>query len=216
APEKITAIPLAIDTSHFRPSTSQSTKKITPYVLFVGTWDARKNIKLLIDAFLQIADQIPHKLIIAGKPAHKEDGSHEYAQQSEYTKRIEFREQVDYNDLPGLYSNADLFVFPSAYEGWGFPPQEAMACGTPVVVSNGGSLPEVVGDAGIVIPFSEQDVHARMHDKDFTRRLAQEMLSILTSPEKQQAMIAKGLVQASKQSWQSVVDQTIAVYKNLL
>jgi glycosyltransferase involved in cell wall biosynthesis len=212
--DKITVIPLAIDTNHFKPTENKPTNN--PYILFVGTWDARKNIKLLIDAFSSIADQIPHKLIIAGKPAHKDDGSRDHAASSSYASRIEFKENVPYSELPGLYANADLFIFPSAYEGWGFPPQEAMACGTPVIVSDGGSLPEVVSDAGIVVPFLEKEVHARMHDKDFTRRLAQEMLSVLTSPEKQQAMITKGLAQASRQTWQDVAEQTIAVYKQVV
>ena len=210
--EKITVTTLAVDTTHFIP---QGEKNTDPYILFVGTWDNRKNIQTLLRSFELVADRIPHRLVIAGKPAHKQDTSRSYAHASLYGNRIEFREHVPYAELPALYSNADVFVWPSIYEGWGFPPQEAMACGTPVIVSNGGSLPEVVGDAGIVVPFSTDILEDRLHDEEFTRNLSQQILNLVTDEQKRKDFITRGLIQAKKVSWHDVAEKTHAVYKAL-
>lgn len=210
--DKITVTPLAIDTTHF---TIQNQPK-EQTILFIGTWDERKNIKSLIAAFNQIANQIPHTLTIAGKPAHKDDGSRAFATHSSVAERIIFKENVPYEELPALYASADLFVFPSAYEGWGFPPQEAMACGTPVIVSDGGSLPEVVGDAGVIVPFSASTIQERMNDQDFIHRLSQEMLAVLTDKERQSSMIASGITQATKHTWHNIADRTIDVYNQVI
>ena len=211
---KITVTPLAVDTQHFKPSTTQLAPS-TPYILFVGTWDERKNIQTLIRAFELIADQIPHTLMIAGKPAHKQDNSQQYASASRYSNRIEFRKNIPYAELPALYANADIFVWPSIYEGWGFPPQEAMACGTPVIVSNGGSLPEVVGDAGIVVPFSTDTLQSRLHDQNFTENLAKQMAELLNNEDKKNMLIQKGFPQATKTTWKDVAEKTVAVYTSL-
>lgn len=210
--EKITVTPLAVDTGHFSPRGEKSSK---PYILFVGTRDARKNVPTLIRAFSAIAHTIPHRLVIAGRTADKEDASKQVAAMSGVADRIEFREYVPYEELPALYSGADLFVWPSVYEGWGFPPQEAMACGTPVIVSNGGSLSEVVGDAGIVIPFYEEDLHARMEDTEFTQALSEQMLEVLQNTSVQQRLREQGLIQAKKFSWQDLAASTWDVYTKL-
>ena len=214
--EKIIVTTLAIDASHFKPMANYpSTDTAGKYILFVGTWDERKNIKTLIRAFELIAGQIPHQLIVAGRPAHKDDGARVFAQKSKYADRIVFREHVPYADLPSLYSNADIFVWPSIYEGWGFPPQEAMACGTPVIVSNGGSLPEVVGDAGAIVPFSSNDLHERMYDGDFTQRLSREMLNLIGNEAAKQRFCDAGVVQATKTTWAQITEKTVATYKEI-
>ncbi len=210
---KITVTTLAVDATHFKPSPMTGTD---PYILFVGTWDERKNITTLIRAFELIADKIPHMLIIAGKPAHKQDASQAYAQASVYADRIKFRENVPYDELPTLYSNADIFVWPSIYEGWGFPPQEAMACGTPVIVSNGGSLPEVVGDAGMIVPFSTDTLHDRLHDQDFTNNLAKHMAELIGDEGKKTMLAQKGLAQAMRTTWKDVAEKTTALYTSLI
>lgn len=211
--EKITVTPLAINSEHFYPREKKHQE--TPYILFVGTKDQRKNISSLVYAFARIAKDIPHKLLIVGRPAKKQDSSQVLAKQMGLENRIEFREDVSYEELPEIYSQADLFVWPSAYEGWGFPPQEAMACGTPVIVSNGAPLPEVVGDAGRIVPFSFGSIQDRMRDEAFIERLADQMRHVLADESLRKDMIAKGIEQAKKFSWQKVAEDTWNVYKRI-
>lgn len=200
--ERITATPLAVDLEHFKPVGSKAAQS---YILFVGTRDARKNISSLIRAFTQIADKIPHQLIIAGRPAKKQDDSKEVVEQLHLEDRIEFREDITYAQLPALYSHADIFVWPSLYEGWGFPPQEAMACGTPVIVSDGTPLPEVVGDSGVIVPLGH----------DFTEHLAYEMLALIQDEPRKADLIARGLARVQQFSWEDVARKTYDVYKKV-
>ena len=111
---------------------------------------------------------------------------------------------VDQQELPFWYSAADLLVYPSSYEGFGMPPLEAMASGTPVITSNRSSLPEVVGDAGITVePRNEA-------------ALADAMDRVLQSPERRDAMRARGLVQARRFSWQSAAETCLNAYQSVL
>ena len=206
SPERITVTPLAVDTNHFHPSTPAGRSGQDPYILFVGTRDARKNISSLIRAFARIAKDIPHKLVIVGKPAKKQDDSLQIARESGLSDRIDFREDVSYAQLPDLYRNADIFVWPSIYEGWGFPPQEAMACGTPVIVSDGGPLPEVVGDAGVIV---------ELQGDGFIERLSQEILSLIGDDSRKQELIQRGLQRVAQYSWKSVAEKTWEVYSKV-
>ncbi len=214
-PRKITVTPLAVDTGHFRPG-PYSSRTEQPYILFVGTLEPRKNVPLLVRAFARAASRIPHQLIIAGRPdADYENIRREITAQGA-GERVELKQFVSYNDLPGLYAGADLFVWPSIYEGWGFPPQEAMACGTPVLVSDGGALPEVVGPAGEIVKFTTRDLRARAHDGAFEQQLARQMPAILASEDKRERMIQTGLKQVRKFSWKKVAQTTTQVYRQVL
>lgn len=222
-PSKITITHLGIDHAHFAPAASgdvdriRSTHGITaPYILFVGTRDARKNVSGLIEAFAKIQKDIPHHLVIAGRLGDKQDSTARTIATTGTADRVHVLGKVDYADLPALYTGADLFVWPSVYEGWGFPPIEAMACGTPVISSDGGSLSEAVGDAGIVVPYAEVDIAKRLRDDDFIQRLAHEMLRVLGDSQAQQILQEKGLAHSRKFSWDSLVDQTIGVYDQVL
>lgn len=210
ADSKITVTPLAVDLEHFAPQEKSVSAK--PYILFVGTKDRRKNIASLIRAFGIIADKIPHRLLIVGKKAHKEDNSKQTVVSCKLQDRVEFREDVSYEELPALYSQADIFVWPSVYEGWGFPPQEAMACGTPVIVSDGGPLPEVVGDAGIIVPFSKNKLTERMDDETFIENLAHEMFALISDEQKKSELIVKGLERVQQFSWKNVAQKTHEAY----
>ncbi len=211
AGDKITVTPLAVDTAHFRPSNKIS-RDAAPYILFVGTKDRRKNVSSLIRAFAAIADKVPHQLLIVGKQAHKQDASMQTVVNYKLQDRVEFRENVLYEELPTLYSQADIFVWPSVYEGWGFPPQEAMACGTPVIVSNGGPLSEVVGDAGIIVPFQKSHLADRMNDEGFIENLAHEMLALISDEQKKSDLIRRGLERVQKFSWEDVARKTHEAY----
>lgn len=223
--EKITVTPLAADTKRYRPDISADEKMRVkaklrlkgPYILFVATRDERKNVGSLLRAFATIAAHIPHDLVIAGKPALKNDNSEQVATHFNRTirEKIHFLDFVDYNDLPALYAGADLFVWPSVYEGWGFPPQEAMAAGVPVIVSDGGPLPEVVGQAGEIVKFTTEDLAERTRDQRFITALSERMGEVLHDAPKRAQMRAAGLVQAQKFSWDDVARTTLEVYKKV-
>jgi glycosyltransferase involved in cell wall biosynthesis len=103
--------------------------------------------------------------------------------------------------LAALYNSVDILLFPSLYEGFGWPPLEAMACGTPVVASNAASLPEVIGDAGLMCPPQDHE------------GLAQAMYALLTDTDLRQSVIERGLTRASLFAWERVARQTLAVYE---
>ncbi|MBI3255372.1 MAG: glycosyltransferase family 4 protein [Candidatus Andersenbacteria bacterium] len=223
--EKITVTPLAADTARYRPDIGPEEKiqvkaKLRlkgPYILCLTTRDERKNVGSLIRAFAKVAPYISHDLVIAGKPALKHDASTVIAARlaPAVRDRVRFLDFVDYNDLPALYAGADLFVWPSVYEGWGFPPQEAMASGVPVIVSDGGSLPEVVGEAGEIVKFTTDDLAGRTHDDDFIAALAKNIGVVLHDAPKRARMRAAGLAQAKKFTWDDVARKTLEVYKKV-
>ncbi len=127
-----------------------------PYILFVGTIQPRKNLVRLVQAFDEIAKENPTiHLVMAGKMGWMTSEIENAVGQSSFTERIHLPGHVDDEDLPALYSAADVITLPSLYEGFGLPALEAMACGVPVVVSNRGSLPEVTGDASILVEPTE-------------------------------------------------------------
>lgn len=214
SPEKITVTPLAVDTQRFKPLPNQTITQ--PYILFVGTRDNRKNVAALVRAFAQIADQIPHQLWITGGHALKQDRAVEVAHAFRLENRVRFLDFVKDAELPALYAHAALFVYPSVYEGWGFPPQEAMASGTPVIVSDGGALPEVVGDAGEIVSFTVSNLADRTRDHDFEKKLAQTMLVVLMNPGKQTHMRQAGLNRVRDFTWQRVAEITRRVYSEVV
>lgn len=222
--DKITVTPLAVDRGHFHPITDEICRTDIKkryrlphsYILFLGVRDRRKNVPSLIRAYTAIAAHVPHDLIVAGQPARVPDASLSIATALGLKNRVHFVKDVSYHDLPALYSCADLFVFPSIYEGWGFPPQEAMACGVPVIVSNGGALPEVVGEAGEVVSFSTNDLEARTHDQKFEQQLAACMAAVLHDKERQRHMRERGLVRVQQFSWDDVAAKTMEIYRHVI
>ena len=219
-PEKVTVTALGVRTEEFRydpltPVPSPRLGRGEPYLLFVGTRDKRKNVPLLIRAFARIEHEIPHRLVIAGRPALKQDEDKRQARELGLTDRVTCLDFVPESDLPALYAGADAFVYPSVYEGFGLPPLEAMAAGTPVIVSDGGALPEVVGTAGEIVPFSEDDSRARTRDDEFEKALADRILQVLEDETRQETMRAAGLERVKEFTWQGCAEKTFEVYKNL-
>lgn len=176
----------------------------SPYLLAVGTLQPRKNYEMLIRAFAPVAAAYPHNLAIAGGKGWMEDTMMAEAARLGIGDRVRFLGFVADQDLPALYSAATLFVFPSIYEGFGLPVLEAMTCGTPVVVSDSSSLPEVVGEAGLLLPATDQDAWT------------ESMKSLLADPAAQAALAQKGLKQASAFSWQHAANQLLGIYATLL
>ncbi|MGH7929952.1 MAG: glycosyltransferase family 4 protein, partial [Candidatus Binatia bacterium] len=115
------------------------------YILFLGAHEPRKNIPGLIEAFGQVASRLPHGLVIAGEAGWYEEVIQEAIHKSGVAERIFLIGKVGEEDKAAMYSGADVFVYPSFYEGFGFPPLEALACGTPIITSFNASLPEIVG-----------------------------------------------------------------------
>jgi len=170
------------------------------YVLFVGTLEPRKNVPLLVRAFSSVAQEIPDvSLVIAGRKGWKWEDIFAAAKSSPVTERIMFRDYVRPEDLPALYQSAELFVYPSLYEGFGIPPLEAMACGAPVITSNVSSLPEVTGDAALLV--DPRNEHA-LRDK---------MLQVLNDVNLQKTLKEKGKVQAGKFSWRSFARRVLDI-----
>ncbi len=174
---------------------------VRPYILSVGTIQPRKNYLRLIRALALLTDRPPLSLVIAGKPGWLYDEVLEEA--ARIPDRVQLLGFVEESDLPALYRGAALFVFPSLYEGFGLPVLEAMACNVPVVCSNRSSLPEVAGQAAILVdPESEQE-------------LAQAMRRVLEEEPLRREMVRRGQERAARFTWQRAASQLLAVFETL-
>jgi glycosyltransferase involved in cell wall biosynthesis len=172
------------------------------YVLFVGNLEPKKNIAGLIRAFhhLKAGGGIAHRLVIAGRRGWKCGDVFTQVRELGLAGEVDFAGFVPLRGLAALYSAADAFVFPSLYEGFGLPVLEAMACGTPVVASDRGALPEVVGDAGLLVdPRRPEDIARALRD-------------VLSGAELRRTMIEKGLKRAGVYSWRKAAGETENVY----
>jgi glycosyltransferase involved in cell wall biosynthesis len=208
--DKIRVIPLAAN-ENFRKLDENETSKIKskyninfPFILYVGTLEPRKNIPNLLNAYYKLKKQgINHKLVIAGGKGWKYKEIFETIEKLNLQNEVIFTGYVPDEDLPGFYNAADLFVYPSLYEGFGLPPLEAMQCGTPVITSNTSSLPEVVGAAGITV---------NPYDVD---ELANKMYEVLTNEDLRKEMSKKGLERAKLFSWKKCAEEHLKVYEEV-
>jgi glycosyltransferase involved in cell wall biosynthesis len=168
AEDKICVVPYGIDSSMRREDRAdelQNTRQRygikQPFILTVSALEARKNIVGLVRAFAQGKSKYrwPHALVLAGSPGYGYEDILSAVRAEKIEESVAVTGYVRDEDLPALYTLADAFIYPSFYEGFGFPPLEAMKCGCPVIVSRTTSLPEVVGDAGIFInPYQPEDI----------------------------------------------------------
>jgi glycosyltransferase involved in cell wall biosynthesis len=172
------------------------------FVLFVGTLEPRKNVTHLVEAYARLAERPP--LVLVGGKGWFYGEIFGRVEALELTDEVHFAGFVPAEDLPLWYNAADLFVYPSVYEGFGLPPLEAMACGTAVITSTASSLPEVVGNAGKLV------------DPTDTDGLATAMEQVLGDKELQEQMQAAGLVQAGGFSWEKAARQTVDSYRQAL
>lgn len=210
--EKIEVIYEGVD-ENFRPvKTPESLKEIKhkynlpeKFILFVGTIEPRKNIKRLIEAFYDLTKnrKMEHSLVIAGGKGWHYDDVFNTVEKLKLGKKIIFTDYVRGSELPLLYNAADLFVYPSLYEGFGLPPLEAMACGVPVVTSNTSSLPEVVGDAAVLV------------DPADVQTMAEAIKQTLEDKNLREKMIKQGFIQAKKFSWEATAIKTLNVYERV-
>ncbi|MBI4607400.1 MAG: glycosyltransferase family 4 protein [Candidatus Rokubacteria bacterium] len=191
---RIHVVPVGYDVRRFHPEVDPEPLRrrlgLGRYILYVGNLLPHKNLARLIAAFSRLGASIPHRLVIAGrKDPRYFPGLSAVAERLGIGQRVVFLDYMDDQELPALYAGADVFVFPSLYEGFGLPPLEAMACGTPVVTSNVSALPEVVGNAALLV--DPLDVEA----------LAQALAEVLENPARHDRLRALGLRQVYSFTW---------------
>lgn len=174
------------------------------FVLYVGTIEPRKNLTTLLDAYRLFTDREPGcGLVIAGKKGWRCSTFFRRLQELGLEGQVIFAGFVPDEDLAALYSAADLFAFPSLYEGFGLPILEAMACGTPVLCSGTSSLPEVAGDAAILL--DPHDISAWV----------EAMVRLVRDDALRTGLRARGLARAARFSWEACARATLEVYRSL-
>lgn len=172
------------------------------FILTLGNLHPRKNLGRLIAAYasLRQAGRIRHQLVIAGQVGWQASPIFQQVRYLGLEGEVLFPGYIPQQDLPALYSDCDLFVFPSLYEGFGLPPLEAMACGAPVVSSRAASLPEVLGEAALFFdPYNEEDI-ARVIER------------ALTPSELAAQLRARGVKHVQSFSWTKTAEKTLRVY----
>jgi glycosyltransferase involved in cell wall biosynthesis len=173
------------------------------YILHVGAPHKRKNLMTLVRAFglLKKNPSVPHALVLVGPRGWDDASIRREADEARLGDEVVFTGFVAEEDLPGVYAGADVLVFPSLYEGFGYPPLEAMACGTPVVVSNVSSLPEVVGDAALLVPPGDAGA------------IAGAILRVLMSPELAAKLRQAGRLRVRQYSMERMAREYLDVYE---
>jgi alpha-1,3-rhamnosyl/mannosyltransferase len=209
-PERVAVTPLAAD-ERFRPIADVTTLEAVRrkyglpeyFVLYLGSNKPHKNLGRLVEAWAQFRNSKfeIRSLVVAGHWDSRYPQAQQKATELGLGEAVRFLGDVSEADLPALYNLATVFAFPSLYEGFGLPPLEAMACGTPVVCANTSSLPEVVGDAALL--FDPLDVPA----------LAAALAQALSDADLRTALHARGLARARLFSWERTARETLAVYR---
>jgi alpha-1,3-rhamnosyl/mannosyltransferase len=202
-------VPLAPDARFVPPSRSavdavrQKYQLPAEYVLYLGSNKPHKNLTMLVRGLAQAqVAKSKSALVIAGPWDARYPEARAIAEES--SARIYFVGAVEDADLPALYAGATLFVFPSLYEGFGLPPLEAMACGTPVVCSNTSSLPEVVGEAALTV-----------NPRDATE-IANAITHVLDDAGLRDRLRERGLARAAQFSWEHTARETLQVYRDVI
>ncbi len=204
--ERISVVYPGIDRDQFKPDGIASSRPNSrPYILCVAGSDPTKNVEALLDAFAQLPCELreAHDVMLVGDLRRRQDVRDRVGQLG-IVAQTKFANVVNDAQLVSLYQHARAFVFPSRYEGFGFPVLEAMACGCPVITSNISSLPEVVGDAALLADPSDSNGIARhleqvLADEGLRRRLRE-----------------KGLIRAAQFSWERTARETLRVYARVM
>ena len=176
-----------------------------PYVAYIGSLTRRKNLAVLVRAFDEVRRAVPGaKLVLAGRPGLGADEIHRAVDACGLGDAVVFTGYVSDASARALLRGADVFAFPSIYEGFGIPPLEAMAQGTPVVTCPAGAVEEVVGDAAV------------LSDPDDPSRLAHDLVRVLTDPDLARELRARGARRVEAFSWERMAAETAAVYRGVL
>lgn len=211
--DRIYVVPEAVDHSMFRPMSAPASFREKyglsdefRYILYVGSEQPRKNFLTLLQAFGRLQERVEKvRLVKVGQPEvrRERDKALKLMQRLGIEESVAFCGHVG-ADLPLFYNACDTFVFPSLYEGFGLPPLEAMACGTPVICSNSTSLPEVVGDAALLFDPTDEDA------------LVDRMERMLLDAELRQEYRQRGLDNAQRFRWDVVATRTAEVYREVV
>jgi glycosyltransferase involved in cell wall biosynthesis len=202
--DRVHVIPYGVD-ARFSPDGPKGLTGVpSPYILFVGTVEPRKNLLKLVEAFRQVP-QTNVSLVIAGKRGWNSEAVYEAAAAPAIRDRVHFTGYVSDSDLPALVRGARLFVYPSLYEGFGFPPLEAMASGVPAIISPGSAPEELFSSAAMVV------------DPANTASLASAIRDVLEeSPDESYARVERGFELARRFSWAAMGTALVACYRELV
>jgi glycosyltransferase involved in cell wall biosynthesis len=211
-PGRVTAVHSGVDFDIYKPASEEdiaTTRRDLgiegPYFLFVGGLEPRKNLRMLLRAFDRLDSEIRPTLVLAGAPVHWIPGGPEIMSSAlrslpeEVQRKVILPGYVTNKQKVALYTGAEALVYPSVYEGFGFPVLEAMACGTPVLTSDTSSLPEVAGDAAILV------------DPYETSSIMEGMQHLLTDEPLRARLREAGLQRAKQFSWEETARQTAKV-----
>jgi glycosyltransferase involved in cell wall biosynthesis len=210
--EKIAVIYLAAGEAFDEKCSSESIAQIKrkytikkPYFLAVGSIEPRKNLTSALIAFKALREtrKIDNQFVIAGGKGWKNEAFYRLLKKLSIDANLVMTGYVPEEDLPALYQGAEVFVYPSVYEGFGLPVLEAMASGTPVITSNTSSLPEVAGDAALLVnPMEVFEIYEAME-------------ALVGSPSLRKELKAKGFKQSEKFTWEETAWKTLEVYQNV-
>jgi len=187
--------------SDSREATAVKDKYILParFALFLGTLEPRKNITSIIQGLSQLETKIP--LVIAGRKGWKYKEIFEAAKNSK--QQVKFLDYVDAEDKSALYSLAEILIWPSYYEGFGLPPLEAQACGTPVIVGTNSSMIEIIGDSGLLV------------NADHPEEIALAAESLWNNQAMREDYKQRGLQNSVKYSWKKTAEETLKLFKSI-
>jgi len=216
SPDKIKVVYHAYDDKTYH-KLSANEKKISEFkkkysinydfFLFVGTMQPRKNIITILKAMILLkeSNELKHKLVIIGAKGWKYSPIFSFIKENNLEEDVRFMNYIPNEDLKFFYNFSKAFVWPSLYEGFGIPPLEAMACGTPVITSKISSMPEILGDAASYI-----------YPPTNYSELAKKMIQIIKDKDLRQELIKKGFLVSSKYGWSKTAKKTEELYENLL
>lgn len=211
-PARIHSVPLGVSEAFRRVTDQEQLRQLQarydlphPFLLYVGVIEPRKNVDLLLRAFQDLVQRgLPHHLVLAGRFGWMVDEVRRMLEEPALQERVHFLGYVPRQDLPGLFTLASAFVYPSTYEGFGIPVLEAQACGVPVVTTTASSLPEVAGDCALLVPPNNQEA------------LAEALSRLLADPDLQARLARCGPAHAAQFTWERTARETFTVYCHAL
>lgn len=205
--ERVSVTLLGVDTNVFRPRDKKKCREVLglprdgKIILNVATEKKRKNIPGLLEAFAMVCREVPQALLLrVGRPT---SATKALIRKKQLSSKVRYFDDINEERLVSLYNAADVLAFPSFYEGFGLPVLEAMACGCPVVSSNASSLPEVVGEAGLLV------------DPHDIKAMAAALERVLYDRALKNNLIDSGLKWVKKFTWENTAEKTLAVYKKV-